>query len=511
MKKLIEKFQVVAEDYHSPFFRNSLFINATSGYKKLLGIQAPRLAIVSHQDKIQYLTQPSTWERGHNQLKQMALNDYDFLEKIIDLADHHGNTLNKWTEQNIFNVPLQKYSSKKLIALYKRYILLEQKVSQYGVIPVYMDFHGFSLVENTVKEFLQRSVPKEKYQHYFMVFTEPIANSFSQDQEENLLRLIAKYYHNNTWRSEVTVLDLDALKKKYPQFYKDLQKHTARHAWVYYAYNGPAYSEANFLAFILESLKNKTSPQNRLKQLNEKKQKIKQLKNKYLKQLKPGLLETKMLSLAGKFVWAKPRRKDYESKSYYHVEKLQREIAHRLYLSLEQVRSLPIEKLERFLTSTKVRPEIANEIFRLHICVHSGEGKTKTYTGDEAEKFIKLNIKSISQKRQLNQETLHELTGQTAFPGLVKGMVKIINTVEEMHKMNSGDILVSFATTPSIVPAMKKAAAILTDEGGLTCHASIVSREMEIPCIVGLKVATKVFKDGDMVTVNATTGVVTKL
>ena len=77
-----------------------------------------------------------------------------------------------------------------------------------------------------------------------------------------------------------------------------------------------------------------------------------------------------------------------------------------------------------------------------------------------------------------------------------------------MKKMNYGDILISSATTPAIVPAMKKASAFVTDEGGLTCHAAIVSREMNKPCIVGTLTATKLIKDNDIVEVNATKGIV---
>lgn len=79
---------------------------------------------------------------------------------------------------------------------------------------------------------------------------------------------------------------------------------------------------------------------------------------------------------------------------------------------------------------------------------------------------------------------------------------------DDMEKMRKGDILVSVATTPSIVPAIRKAAAILTDEGGLTCHAAIVSRELNIPCVVGLHVITFAVKDGDRVSVDATKGIV---
>ncbi len=74
--------------------------------------------------------------------------------------------------------------------------------------------------------------------------------------------------------------------------------------------------------------------------------------------------------------------------------------------------------------------------------------------------------------------------------------------------MQKGDILVSIATDPDIVPAMKKAAAIVTEQGGVTSHAAIVSRELGTPCVIGTKIATKVFKDGDLVEVDAVKGIV---
>ena len=78
-------------------------------------------------------------------------------------------------------------------------------------------------------------------------------------------------------------------------------------------------------------------------------------------------------------------------------------------------------------------------------------------------------------------------------------------------KLKQGDILVATMTTPDFFPIMKKAAGFITDEGGITCHASIVAREMKKPCIVGTKIATKVLKDGDLVEVDADKGVVKSL
>jgi len=98
--------------------------------------------------------------------------------------------------------------------------------------------------------------------------------------------------------------------------------------------------------------------------------------------------------------------------------------------------------------------------------------------------------------------------GTTASRGINTGVVKIINDVSELDKVKKGDVMVAKMTMPDMVPAMQRAGAIVTDEGGLTCHASIVSREMGTPCIVGTEHATSILKEDQLVTVNATKGVV---
>ena len=80
-----------------------------------------------------------------------------------------------------------------------------------------------------------------------------------------------------------------------------------------------------------------------------------------------------------------------------------------------------------------------------------------------------------------------------------------------MDRVKNGDILVTGMTTPNFVPAMKRAGAIVTNDGGITCHAAIVSRELGVPCIIGTRMATKILKDGDLVEVNANDGTINKL
>ncbi|MEM2023103.1 MAG: phosphoenolpyruvate synthase, partial [Archaeoglobaceae archaeon] len=98
--------------------------------------------------------------------------------------------------------------------------------------------------------------------------------------------------------------------------------------------------------------------------------------------------------------------------------------------------------------------------------------------------------------------------GIGASPGVASGRVRIIFDVKDISKVEKGDILVTTMTTPDMVPAMERAAAIVTDEGGITCHAAIVSRELGVPAVVGTKNATKVLNENMIVTVDGERGIV---
>ena len=123
------------------------------------------------------------------------------------------------------------------------------------------------------------------------------------------------------------------------------------------------------------------------------------------------------------------------------------------------------------------------------------------YYKDKAALFTKPIISNIEIKNV-------EVKGTIAYKGIARGIVKIIKNVESLGKMLDGDILVAPMTSPNFLVAMKKAVAFVTDEGGITCHAAIIAREMKKPCIIGTKIATKVLHDGDLVEVNADKGVV---
>lgn len=117
-------------------------------------------------------------------------------------------------------------------------------------------------------------------------------------------------------------------------------------------------------------------------------------------------------------------------------------------------------------------------------------------------------VKEIINHGNQNIQDVREFTGTAASSGIAEGRVRIVITEKDSLRFQKGEILVSTMTRPEHIAAMKKAVAVVTNEGGITCHAAIVSREFGIPCIIGTKIATKVLRDGDLVKVDANNGII---
>ncbi|MBI4894790.1 MAG: phosphoenolpyruvate synthase [Candidatus Aenigmarchaeota archaeon] len=117
-------------------------------------------------------------------------------------------------------------------------------------------------------------------------------------------------------------------------------------------------------------------------------------------------------------------------------------------------------------------------------------------------------VTTKGKKSDVKIEGRELVRGRGASPGIATGKVKIVRGMEDIEKIMKGDILVTVMTSPDLVPAMSRSGAIVTDNGGSNCHAAIVSREMGIPAIVGTETATSVLKEGELVTVDAYSGIV---
>lgn len=126
----------------------------------------------------------------------------------------------------------------------------------------------------------------------------------------------------------------------------------------------------------------------------------------------------------------------------------------------------------------------------------------KFFTGSAADQVEKLTAQNQNAK---------VVKGTTGFAGKVTGVVRIVTDPKKSRGFKKGEILVTGATRPEFLPIMHKAAAFITDAGGILSHAAITAREMKKPCVIGTKNGTKIFKTGDLVKVDAGKGIVKKL
>lgn len=202
-------------------------------------------------------------------------------------------------------------------------------------------------------------------------------------------------------------------------------------------------------------------------------------------------------SLKNESIFARSLRKNTENVLYDAGEKLYEIIVKKYANHKENIDYLTIEEIleEKLPTHGEIEKRMSGYIYF----------EDKFYNELDIEKFGKQNNLKIIQRHKCD---VSEISGAIAQVGKVKGVVKIIFEEKDIDKVQEGDILVMPMTTPNFLPAMKKASAFVTDEGGITCHASIVARELGKPCIIGTKIATQVLKDGDLIEVDANKGTV---
>lgn len=134
--------------------------------------------------------------------------------------------------------------------------------------------------------------------------------------------------------------------------------------------------------------------------------------------------------------------------------------------------------------------------------------RKESFSAGIAEGVFVIRVFDYQDPDRIQKSDEGTIRGNVAFRGNVRGTVRILRSPAEQEHVRPGDVLVVGMTTPDYLPAMNRAAAFVTDEGGITCHAAIVAREMKKPCIIGTKIGTRVLKDGDMVEVDAEKGIV---
>lgn len=242
---------------------------------------------------------------------------------------------------------------------------------------------------------------------------------------------------------------------------------------------------------IIERIKSITNPQEEARRIEENSKKLEKELVGLVELTKDNPDLSNAVNDMQEICFLRTNRVEAINYGCYKIYWLFEEIGKSLQIEPQKVPFLLYEEIVEALNQgLKINPEDRMKGYALI----AKNGKIEILTGD--------NIESARKNFESPIKT-DSIKGLIASKGIAQGLVRIIKDKEEIKKINKGEILVTPMTTPDFVMAMEKSSAIVTDLGGLTSHAAIISREMNIPCIVGTGNATQLLNDGDLVVVDA--------
>lgn len=364
-----------------------------------------------------------------------------------------------------------------------------------------------------------KSILEKFYKNYLLIFpflTSP--HAIERYFEQQIRERVFDERHLEILLSPIATLDeemVDILKlashiKQYgmnDDFEAKLTEHWQKYCWLtLWSLNADPLPRDYFLSEAKNILEKIPNPEVEAKKLEKEDEKRKHALKTTLREMRARPPLKQQVYFLQKYITLRTFRKNIICQSHYYHMPLLHEIASRLDLHKNDIKFLSYDEILHGLSSRESHIHLRKSA----VTRQSGwgllmwQGKITTITGTQKI------LKSMEQYRivQPQKAKTKFIQGTIACRGKAVGRIKIIHKISELGKVEKGDILVTKMTTPDFVVAMSKCGGIITDEGGVTCHAAIVSREMNVPCLIATGHATSTLKDNDVVELDAQEGVV---
>ena len=388
----------------------------------------------------------------------------------------HKKDIQKWKKVSQRDFSLEKNST--LAIVLRKYITDILSNGVYVAFPLYIEeYLEKTIFEKFAKHFGDQS------QKWFGIAVDPIKDATLLQEEMALLRIAM-----NTGTSK-----------------KELQKHTEKYSWMKNTGYFEEYYDHAYYQRRLEKMR-KDSPKKKLKAIEKYRATHRALFKKLLQNISDDSYLSSLVKTANEAVFFRSYRTEIYYSSARYFTNLFKEISRRINLSdyRDIVYLYGDEILNALKNSAFPNQEVITQRKDGYIFLSYLHNKSFHWEGKEAKRIFNLFKQSQSKQTQRKDG----ICGNGAYPGIAKGRVVLIHSLDDFHKVRKGAILVTHATNVNFVPILKKVSAIVTEEGGILSHAAIISRELKIPCIIGTRVATKVLKDGMLVEVDANKGIV---
>ena len=446
-------------------------------------------------------------------------NSYCFLRQKMVKAVWDTKYVIKSGINIINNMLDNKYFDKKLKEndrLLKRLLIEYEKIEKTDLaalsdnkfIELFKEFHSafldwwsFAQIEEPIDhaaEFLLRKVIPEKH---FAIITSPSEKSYTTVEEEELFKIALKVKQNKSALKLFAKEDKAIRHKLSKEIDNMLKEHVRKYFWLQTNYYERITLDVDYFIDNIKSIIRDNIDVNEVIRNNEKRiAEVRKEKTELIKNLDIDDRYKKLIKLVDFFCIFRDDRKALSLRGNHYMGAFIDEAAKRTGID---------KNLLYWCTPYEV-PRILKGKFNLNELKLRQEHMTLIVT-DKGMKIITGKESSDFEKKKLGNEfsqDVQEFEGMRAQGGRVTGEIIKILDPRDAARFKQGSILVTTMTSPDFVAIMKKAAAIITDEGGITSHASIVAREFGIPCVIATKIATSVLNDGDKVEVNANHGIV---
>lgn len=448
-----------------------------------------------------YGDRPSLTRLGEEVLRK-TLSDPQFptflRKRILETC---GELEKRSTE--IASAPLDRLSDDELAHVWEARMAAHTRMFAYGSLqwlPVeFLEAHATLL--------LQTALSPNELSHasrYFTLLTATHEESWSRQEERELLALAVSLENRKEESDAFLRASPTEIEPLCPQLWGELLEHTELWQWLPYEYDGNEVWAAGHFAKELRILLKAGDVAGKLRELSNKPESIRRERDELFEKLRLGQDARAVFNLLSELIFLKEYRNGARCKANFLSEPLLREVARRTGATLREIRYLFPGELPSLLSGSLSRKKLQSRYLFSAFLLQPRSPPVIVDSDDARNLFSQL----IPERKEIG---LDELRGTCASVGRVRGTARILLEAKNLERVKSGDILVTRMTTPDFVPAMKRAAAIVTDDGGITCHAAIVSRELGVPCVVGTKRATTVFHDGELLEVHAHEGIVRRL
>ena len=421
-------------------------------------------------------------------------NDKNYSTQVLKEEISLGKKVIKLSDK-IMKEDLTKFNKAKLAKYIGKLYQAGKDLCGVGFVAVVSDLRHYKL-STLLKDIIKKKVEDLKLNininEAFSILITPIKNIFARDLKLDLFELALIVSRQG--KSDLAVNDprIKKLKEKY--------------IWFDFGYVGPSHDEKFYVEEVKEIL-TMGNIESRLAEAEKELELFAVKQEELVEKLQLSEVEQNLFKGARDIMYNKQYRTETEFKMFFALDLLLDRAAELLEISKVNLHRCSLYELLDILAGKLDIQDLPVAGRKQHcVCIEEPGKKFFYLTGKAAEKYLAENV--AQEEFNINTTSVH---GMVAYIGEATGKAKVVLTAKDIDKVAEGDILIAVQTSPDFLPAMKKASAFVTDIGGITCHAAIVAREMKKPCVVGSKVATKIFKDNDLVKVDGNNGDVIKL